>query len=61
MTNAPPKVIKLVQTFENNIEAYKSQPYNETQLRREFIAPFFEQLDWDVANKKAHAHKDQPH
>jgi hypothetical protein len=44
----------LVERFERNIEAYRSPSYNETQLRREFIDPFFEALGWDVANKEGH-------
>ena len=56
MTTVPPRVIELVETFDRNIDAYRSSQYNETQLRREFIDPFFEQLGWDVANKAGHAH-----
>src|SRR5690349_21052345 len=41
----------LVNRFEENHQAYRSK-YNETQLRREFLDPFFECLGWDVANKK---------
>jgi predicted type IV restriction endonuclease len=49
------KISDLVDRFERNIEAYRSPAYNETQLRREFIDPFFEALVWDVANKEFHA------
>jgi hypothetical protein len=52
---APKKIVKLVERFDDNVEAYKKGKYNETQLRREFIDPFFEQLGWDVANKKGYA------
>ena len=45
----------LVERFERNIEAYHSPAYNETQLRREFIDPFFEALGWDVTNKAGYA------
>jgi predicted type IV restriction endonuclease len=45
------QIAALVERFERNIEAYHSPAYNETQLRREFIDPFFEALGWDVANK----------
>ncbi|MFH1718623.1 MAG: N-6 DNA methylase [Planctomycetota bacterium] len=63
MTNIPPRVAELVETFGQHIEAYRSQQYNETQVRREFIDPFFEQLGWDVTNKAgyAHAYKDVIH
>ncbi len=55
MANAPSKVVDLIETFARNIETYKRQPYNETQVRREFIDPFFEELGWDVANKQGYA------
>ena len=55
MTEAPKRICELVQTFEQHIEAYRSQQYNETQLRREFIDPFFEELGWDVTNKAGYA------
>ena len=29
--------------------------YNETQVRREFIDPLFEELGWDIANRQGHA------
>jgi len=60
----PPSIIhQLVERFERNIEAYRRQGYNETQLRREFLDPFFEALGWDVANKAgdAEAYKDVIH
>ncbi|MBU1208637.1 MAG: hypothetical protein KKH04_17215 [Proteobacteria bacterium] len=41
----------LIERFQRNIEAYRSPAYNETQLRIEFIDPFFEALGWDVTNK----------
>ena len=55
MNQAPPILVELVQRFDRNRESYKSQGYNETQLRREFLDPFFEALGWDVANKAGHA------
>src|SRR4030043_831061 len=45
----------LIDRFQRNIEAYRSPAYNETQLRIEFIVPFFEALGWDVANKAGYA------
>ncbi len=52
----PPKSVQnLVETFDRNIDAYHSQQYNETQLRREFVDPFFEELGWDVSNKLGYA------
>jgi len=55
MSSTPPRIIELVETFDRNIETYHSQQYNETQLRREFIDPFFEELGWDVSNKQGYA------
>ncbi len=63
MPQIPQSLIELVQRFERNIESYRSSAYNETQLRREFIDPFFEVLGWDVTNKQgyAEAYKDVIH
>jgi len=35
----PKGVLKLIERFERNRDAYRSHAYNETQLRREFIDP----------------------
>ena len=61
--STPKEVIRLVETFRNNIESLKSGNYNETQVRREFIDPFFDALGWDVFNKNgyAEAYKDVIH
>ena len=53
--SAPQEIIALTERFERNREAYTSGQYNETQLRREFLDPFFEALGWDVNNKKGYA------
>jgi len=43
-----PEIINnLLKRFENNIESYRSSGYNETQLRREFLDPFFDAFDWE--------------
>ncbi len=55
MKDALKQISSLVGRFERNIEAYRSPAYNETQLRREFIDPFFEAFGWDVANKAGYA------
>lgn len=55
MEEALKKISNLVERFERNIEAYRNPAYNETQLRREFIDPFFEALGWDVTNKAGYA------
>ena len=55
MPDPPPQVKALVGRFDQNIDSYQSQAYNETQVRLEFINPFFETLGWDVANKQGYA------
>jgi len=60
---APPEILDLVARFERQADAYKSGAYNETQLRREFLDPFFKALGWDVDNTGgyAEAYKDVIH
>ena len=52
---APAEIVKLVEHFERNIDAYKNQAYKEANLRQEFLDPFFEALGWDVRNKRGAA------
>jgi len=52
---APQEVVDLVSRFEENLAAYTSGTYNETQLRREFIDPLFCALGWDLNNIAGHA------
>jgi len=61
--SVPGRIRRLIETFDCNLESYKKGIYNETQVRREFIDPFFEELGWDVTNKKgyAEAYKDVIH
>lgn len=63
MMKAPQEIFALVARFEQNLEAYQSGKYNETQIRREFIDPFFKVLGWDVENTAgyAEAYKDVIH
>ena len=60
---APDTIKRLVDTFQRNIDVYKNDSINETQLRREFLDPFFTALGWDVENKAgyADAYKDVIH
>lgn len=60
---APDKVLELVEKFERNLDSYKDGKYNETQLRREFLDPFFKVMGWDVDNEQgyAEAYKDVIH
>jgi hypothetical protein len=61
--SAPKEILDLVARFELHRESYTSGQYNETQLRREFIDPFFKCLGWDVENATglAEAYKDVIH
>ena len=63
MATVPDNIKRLVDTFSRNIESYKAGNINETQLRREFLDPFFNELGWDIENKKgyADAYKDVIH
>ncbi len=62
-TDCPRIVRDLVARFGDHLDSYKQQTYNETQVRREFIDPFFTALGWDVDNKAgpAEAYKDVIH
>ncbi len=51
----PQVVLDLVDRFECNRDVYRSNQYNETQARHEFIDPFFKALGWDVNNEKGYA------
>jgi hypothetical protein len=63
MAQPPPPVLELIERFGRNREAYRSPQYNETQLRREFLDPFFKALGWDIDNEQGHAeaYKDVVH
>ena len=63
MAPPPQQVLDLVERFGRNREAYRSPHYNETQLRREFLDPFFKALGWDIENAQgyAEAYKDVVH
>jgi len=52
---APDIIKNLVERFEQHRDSYRSGRYNETQLRREFLDPFFEALGWDIFNKQNYA------
>lgn len=42
----------LVQKYHANRTAYLKADYNETQLRTDFLDPFFEMLGWDIKNNQ---------
>ena len=51
----PEAILKLVERYEFHREAYKRGQFNETQLRREFVDPFFKTLGWDVDNTRGYS------
>src|SRR5437016_857132 len=61
--SVPKEILDLVERFERQLDAYKFGQYNETQLRREFLDPFFKALGWDIDNEQgyAEAYKDVIH
>jgi type I restriction-modification system DNA methylase subunit len=61
--SAPEKLHQIVDRFHQNVDAYRSGRYNETQVRREFLDPFFKLLGWDVENEQGspEAYKDVIH
>jgi len=52
----PRNIEELIERFDQNREAYLSGTYNETQLRHEFVDPFFIALGWDVSNNEGRAY-----
>ena len=60
---APKVILELIDRFDRNRDAYRSGRYNETQVRLEFIDPFFKALGWDIYNEQgnAEAYKDVVH
>lgn len=52
---APDAVVELVERFRHNFTTYLNPAYNETQVRIEFIDPFFKALGWDVDNSAGNA------
>lgn len=52
---APQLVFELIERYNRNRAAYRSNQYNEAQLRIEFLNPFFEVLGWDVNKKQGYA------
>ena len=62
-TIVPESILRLIDQFTLHRDSYLSVHYNETQVRREFIDPFFIALGWDVENSQgyAEAYKDVVH
>src|SRR5713226_7367465 len=61
--STPSEILKLIERFDRNAEAYHAAGYNEAQVRQEFINPFFKCLGWDMDNEQgyAEAYKDVIH
>jgi len=61
--SAPKAIEDFVARFAENRDVYCSSEYNEMQLRREFLDPFFKALGWDIDNEQgyAEAYKDVVH
>ena len=60
---APESIVNLVERFHRHVEVLKRAEYGETQVRVEYINPFFEAMGWDVHNRQgyAEAYKDVVH
>lgn len=60
---APDAVKRLVDNFGTHLDHYKSSGYNETEVRREYLDPFWKALGWDIDNNQgyADAYKDVIH
>ncbi len=54
-TQVPEAILKLVEKYEFHQAAYRRGQFNETQLRREFVDPFFKTLGWDVDNTQGNS------
>ena len=53
---APEAIHALVAKFDQHRKEYQTHK-NETELRLEFLNPFFEALGWDVFNKKSYSER----
>ncbi len=51
----PQPVLELIDRFDRNRLAYRSDQYNEARLRIEFLNPLFETLGWDINNRQGYA------
>lgn len=55
MPEAPVEIRRRVETFARGIEQDQRPEYKESELRVEFIHPFWTALGWDVENKAGYA------
>ena len=51
MAEVRKQIGELIAKFDQNLDAYCNPAYGETEVRVEFINPFFKALGWDVTNK----------
>ncbi len=60
---APKEILDLVERFGQHQDDYRNGRYTETQVRRDYIDPFFKALGWDVDNSQgmAEAYRDVIH
>ncbi len=49
------RIAELATRFREQYASYKRADYNETQVRRDFIDPFFKALGWDMDNNAGNA------
>ena len=54
---APDSLYKLVADFQRGEGRFLRADYNESQLRQEFVNPFFAALGWDVGNSRQVLHE----
>jgi predicted type IV restriction endonuclease len=47
---APLIIAQLVDKFDRQKNTYTSNQYNESQVRDDFVNPFFKALGWDLSN-----------
>ena len=45
------ELLKRVDQYSKNIAQYKRPTYNETEVRVDFVNPFFKLLGWDIDNE----------
>ena len=52
LTKQIQQVRTLVDTYQSHYEQYQRASYNETEVRVDFVNPFFQALGWDVLNER---------
>ena len=45
-------LVELIKAYQEHFAQYTQPGYNETEIRNDYVNPFFEILGWDVNNKK---------